>query len=317
MFTSSAMNRSVQSCWLFVLLSLSLPCFGARAETFRLATYNVESYLDVPTPTRPAKTAESRAMVRRSILALKPDVLALQEVGTLEALSELRHSLKAEGLVLPHWQFLSATDTNIHIALLSKFPFAASRPHTNDSFLLNGRRFHVSRGFVEVDIQPNSNYSFTLIVAHLKSRRALAQADETEFRLEEAKVLRALIDERLADNPNANLVVLGDFNDTKDSLSTRTVLGQGKTRLVDTRPAECAALDSERPKLLLSNRRVTWTHYFATQDVYSRIDFLLLSKGMAREWIPSETYVLAIADWGQASDHRPIVASFEALDQSP
>lgn len=286
----------------------------AAAETFRLATYNVESYLDTATATRAAKSAESKAAVRRSILALKPDVLALQELGGLPALFELRQSLQSEGLDLPYWQFLSATDTNIHIALLSRFPFVSSRPHTNDSFLLNGRRFHVSRGFAEVEIHPRPGYSFTLIAAHLKSRRALALADETEFRLEEARLLRRLIDERLAANPEANLVILGDFNDTRDSASTRMIMGQGKMRLVDTRPAELNGAEAgTKPRS--SQRRVTWTHYFDVEDSYRRIDFLLLSKAMAREWLPAESYVLATADWGVASDHRPLVAAFRAQDQ--
>ncbi|PYJ02885.1 MAG: hypothetical protein DME25_14640 [Verrucomicrobia bacterium] len=50
----------------------------AAAETFRVATYNVENYLDEATETRHAKPPEARAKVRESILALKPDVLALQ-----------------------------------------------------------------------------------------------------------------------------------------------------------------------------------------------------------------------------------------------
>jgi len=36
----------------------------------------------------------------------------------------------------------------------------------------------------------------------------------------------------------------------------------------------------------------------------------LLSPAMARHWVPNETYVLASPDWGVASDHRPIVATF-------
>jgi endonuclease/exonuclease/phosphatase family metal-dependent hydrolase len=55
---------------------------------------------------------------------------------------------------------------------------------------------------------------------------------------------------------------------------------------------------------------VTWTHYFARDDSYSRIDYIFLSAGMAREWNRSETYVLAAPNWGLASDHRPIVAGF-------
>ena len=57
---------------------------------------------------------------------------------------------------------------------------------------------------------------------------------------------------------------------------------------------------------------VTWTHYFGQEDTYSRIDYIFLSSGMAREWNATETYVLAAPNWGLASDHRPIVAAFWA-----
>ena len=280
------------------------------AETFRVATYNLEGYLDQPTESRPAKLAPAKARVRESILALKPDVLALEEIGRTNALLELRDSLKVEGLDLPYWEHVSAFDTNIHVAILSRFPFTARRPHTDESFLLSGRRFRVSRGFGEVDIQVKPNYSFTLIAAHLKSKRAIAQADEAEMRLEEAKLLRETVDARLAANPSVNLVVLGDFNDTKDSESTKAVIGRGKQRLVDTRPTERNGDNASGRE----SRNVAWTHYYSKADSYSRIDYILLSAGMAREWIPTETYVLTLPNWGVGSDHRPIVATFEAED---
>jgi len=298
--------------WLAAILSWLLIGAGSRGESFRVATYNLESYLDAATQTRAAKPAEARTKVRQSILALKPDVLALQEVGSLSALLELRDSLKSDGLDLPYWQHLSGADTNTHIALLSKFRFVASRPHTNENFLLNGRRFHVSRGFAEVDIQVNPNYAFTLMAAHLKSKRALAVADEAEMRLEEAKLLREKIDARLATDPNANLVVVGDFNDTEDSASTKAVIGRGKTRLVDTRPAERNGDDVQNPGPQFEQRCITWTHYYGKEDSYRRIDYILISQGMARAWVKAETYIPSTPNWGVASDHRPIVAAFEA-----
>lgn len=301
--------------WMATLLVVGLAESAGFCEAFRVATYNLESYVEAATPSRRAKPAEAKAKIRESILAVKPDVLALQELGNTSALMELREGLKNDGLDLPYWELISATDTNIHIALLSKFPFAESRPHTNDSFLLNGRRFHVSRGFAEVEINPNPNYSFTLIAVHLKSRRAVTEADEGELRLEEAKILRDVIDARLEKDPNANLVVLGDFNDTKDSASVRTVIGRGKTKLVDTRPAERDSHNLQPNGPHLGNRLVTWTHYYAIEDSYRRIDFVLVTKSMAREWIPAETYVLAMDDWGLGSDHRPLVAAFEVEDK--
>ena len=285
----------------------------SNAATFRVATYNLENYLEVATPTRHAKSSASKAKLRESIRALKPDVLALQEIGNTNALLELRDSLKTEGLDFPYWEHVSGSDTNIHVAILSRFPFSARRPHTHESFLLSGRRFYVSRGFAEVEIQVNPDYNFTLMLAHLKSRRAMSQADESEMRLEEARLLRGKIDACLGVNPNLNLIVLGDFNDTKDSASVKAIMGLGRRKLFDTRPAE--RTDTDAPDHSQEQRAITWTHYYEKDDTYSRIDFILLSPGMKREWIANESRVLSLPGWGIASDHRPLVATFVAEDK--
>jgi endonuclease/exonuclease/phosphatase family metal-dependent hydrolase len=301
---------------LLLLLAMLLSTL-LRAEAFRVAEYNVENYLDQPTETRRSvKLDEAKAKIRESIQAMKPDVIALEEMGTTNALLELRASLKADGWDFPYWEHVSGFDTNIHLAVLSKFPITARRPHTNENFLLDGRRFSVSRGFLEVDIRVNTNYSFTLFGAHLKSKRPVPEADEAELRLQEARILREKVDLVLKANPNANLIVLGDFNNTKDSPSTKALIGTGKSRLVDTRPAERNGDDAaSNPNPRLSPMNVTWTYYYAVEDSYSRIDYILLSPGMAREWIKQETYVLALPNWGVGSDHRPIVATFEAADK--
>ena len=298
-----------------VLLSgiLTLLRFSATAETFRVATYNVENYLDKTTETRrDVKSEAAKAKIREGIRSLKPDVIAFEEMGALSALKELQASLKSEGLDLPNLEHVTGFDTNIHVAVLSKFPIVARRSHTNDNFLLSGKRFSVSRGFAEVDIKVNDQYTFTLLAAHLKSKRQVGSADEAEMRLEEAKLLREKVDTRLAADPKANLIVLGDFNDTKNSASTKALIGRGKTKLVDTRPAERNGDNTPNPKPAWEPRNITWTHYYGLEDSYSRIDYILLSPGMAREWVTNETYILTIPNWSVGSDHRPLVATFEA-----
>jgi endonuclease/exonuclease/phosphatase family metal-dependent hydrolase len=191
----------------------------------------------------------------------------------------------------------------------------ARRPHTNENFLLRGRRYQVSRGFAEVDIRVNDRYAFTLITAHLKSRRQVGYADEGELREQEAIRLRNLVETRLRTNPRANLVVLGDFNDTRDSSTIRRLLGEGRTRLVDTRPAERNGDDAPSANPRWAPRRVTWTHFYGVEDSYDRIDYVLLSPGMAAEWHKQTSYVLAMPNWGVASDHRPVVAGFVAEER--
>jgi endonuclease/exonuclease/phosphatase family metal-dependent hydrolase len=296
----------------FTLLILALASLNSLGATFRVATYNVENYLDQPTETRNfTKTPEAKAKIRESIRAVNPDVLALEEVGTTNALLELRDSLKSEGLDFPYWEHVQGFDTNIHVAVLSKLPIVARQPHTNESFLLSGRRFRVSRGFAEVELRAATNYTFTLIAAHLKSRRPSPDADEAEQRLQEAKVLRGIVDARLKADPKARLIVLGDLNDTKDSPSTKEIIGRGALKLTDTRPAERNGDNAPAEKAWFDPRNVTWTHFYGKEDSYSRIDYILLSPAMAKDWLKPESYLPTIPNWGVGSDHRPVVTAFK------
>jgi endonuclease/exonuclease/phosphatase family metal-dependent hydrolase len=298
----------VRARWLRCLLVFI--CLGQTwvgAEVFRVATFNVENYLDTPSDRRPAKSEAGREGVRESILAMRPDILALQEIGSTNVVIELESALKAAGLDLPYSDYVAAHDTNIHLAVLSKFPIIARRPHTNDAFVLGGRRLEVSRGFEELELQINATFKLTLIAAHLKSRVPSKLADEEEWRYEEAVALRRAIEDRLTRNMEEKLIVLGDFNDLKDSKPVRTIMGRGAERLFDTRPSE--RTPDKQPT------GITWTDYYAKEDLYSRIDYILLSPAMKPNWLPTETYVLNLTNWLSASDHRPVVAGFSTSEK--
>jgi endonuclease/exonuclease/phosphatase family metal-dependent hydrolase len=300
--------------WLLLVFCL-LPAARGGEQLFRVATFNIENYLDAPSGTRHAKSPAAQAKVRQSILALKPDVIALQEVGATNALLALQGALKSAGLDLPFWEEVAGFDTNIHVAVLSRFPIVARRPHTNENFLLDGRRLPVKRGFADLDIRVNPRFTFTLIAAHLKSRLPSPLANEEEWRYEEAAALRRVIDTSLAQDPSQNLVVLGDFNDVQDSKPLRVILGRGASRLFDTRPAERNGDDASSSDAKHQPRRVTWTDYYAKEDTYSRIDYILLGGGMLQHWRKDETYILTLPNWGLASDHRPLVAAFSVPEQ--
>jgi endonuclease/exonuclease/phosphatase family metal-dependent hydrolase len=304
----------------FVILFLAVasmlaPWTGRGAETFRVATYNLANYLLEPIGTRPVKTGAGRAKIRESLRAAQADVVAFQEVGGVAALTELRNALKADGLDYPHWELVQAYDTNIQVAVLSRFPITARRPHTNDSYLLFGRRMQVKRGFIEVNIQVNPAYTFTLLTTHLKSKLATPEADEEEMREQEALLLREKVDAILKARPEANLVVLGDFNTTKDTRAIRSLIGRGRIALTDTRPAERNGDDAPPANPRWDPASITWTHFYGKEDTYSRIDYILLSPGMTKEWRREGTSVVRVPNWGVGSDHRPVVAEFEAQEQ--
>jgi endonuclease/exonuclease/phosphatase family metal-dependent hydrolase len=294
-----------------VILACHLWVITVWADTFSVATYNVETYLDQPTESRrTVKTAEAKAKIRESIEAMHPAVMALEEMGGTNALMELRASLHADGQNFPYWEWVQAFDTNIHVAVLSQLPIIARRPHTNDFFLLDGNRWPVKRGFAELDIQAATNFTVTLIAAHLKSRLYAAGADEAEERLAEAKVLRSLVDARLAAEPEAKLIVLGDFNDEKDSATLRELIGRGKRKLFDLRPAERNGDTAAPEPPYFEPRNVAWTYFYGKSDTYSRIDYLLVSQSLAKHLVREETYIPTIPNWGMGSDHRPVMATF-------
>jgi len=299
------------------LLAVAWPILSAAAVeqppaagSFSIASYNLENYCDRPTGTRPVKSEVSKSKIREALVKLDADILAVQEMGSLEALEELRTSLRTEGLDYPHWEFVNGVDTNIHVAILSRFPITARRAHTNDGFLLNGRRFRISRGIAEVDIRVSRDYRLTLLAAHLKSRREVPEADQAELRKQEAVLLRRFVDERLDADPDTHLAVVGDFNDVRNSSPIKILLGRGTHTLFDTRPTERSGDSANNLNPRLPPRDVAWTHYYATEETYSRIDYILVSRSMAQTLDRSGTSVLAFQDWGLASDHRPILARF-------
>lgn len=279
---------------------------------FRVATFNVENYLVRPAPGRKPKTESSRDHVARLIAESRADVVALQEVGDADALRDLQRRMGAMGCTMPHAEIARGHDTNICVAVLSRFPFLHRRQYTNEAFLLDGRRLRSSRAFAEVSFLPTPAHRVVLLVAHLKSKRAVGLAAESDMREQEALLLREKADAILRADPEANLVVCGDFNDTPDSPSLRALVGRGPVALIDTRPAE-----PMEGGLFQANRGrpVTWTHHFAREDAYTRIDYILVSRGLAREWRRGDTWIHATPDWGLASDHRLLVAGFDSPDR--
>lgn len=293
-----------------------MPGQKAQAErNFRVATYNVENYLLSPMNGRPVKSEEARSKVAEILGSIDAEIVALQEIGGPAALEELRARLARLGKSYPYYEIATGHDTNISVAVLSRFPIRARRTQTQMSYALLGRRHFVCRPFVEIDLQPSPDYALTLITAHLKSQREVLTGDESEMREQEARLLRQLVESRLKSNPKLNLVVLGDFNDNPDTRALRSLIGRGNAALIDTRPGEHRLPFTTSDRVEQEMRSVTWTHHYAKEDSYSRLDYLLISRGLYHEWIRDRSFVAAVPNWGSASDHRPVVATFTMSDQ--
>ena len=81
----------------------------------------------------------------------------------------------------------------------------------------------------------------------------------------------AHLDRILETSPEANLMLFGDLNDTKNEYPIRQIIGLRGT------PSYMMDL------WLRDSRDERWTYYWKTADEYSRIDYLLVSPGLVRE----------------------------------
>jgi endonuclease/exonuclease/phosphatase family metal-dependent hydrolase len=291
---------------LFILLFLAAGC-GRPVDpvgTFSVMTYNLRQYAltdrdgdgeaDDPKPDR-----ERRAAVRL-IAAHRPDVLTVQEMGDAAVFSQFLADLRAAGLNYPYAELLECGRAEMNLAVLSRFPAVSVQHRTNDWYSIGETRVAVARGFLDAEFQVNPQYRFRLLAAHLKSK-VYSPPGQTEMRRNEARLLNKAVREILEEHPGINLLVAGDLNDDYNSAPLREVRGRRGGELTDLRPADSAG--------------DVWTCFRAATDSFGRLDYFFVSTGMLPEVIREQTRVVRDPLTYEASDHRPVIAVFRAVDR--
>jgi endonuclease/exonuclease/phosphatase family metal-dependent hydrolase len=289
--------RNVVGLVAFGLCCLSGTSLGQEAVTF--AHYNIENYLEMSRReggeaiVGPKPEPEKRTLIR-IIKEIHPDVLGVAEMGPPEQFEEFQKRLKEAGFEFPFTEYVSGPDRDRHLALLSRFKIVERHSEKDLFFDLNGQREPVERGFLDVTIEVNPAFRLRVVGAHLKSKLAAASG-EALLRRNEARLFRQHIDSVLTKDPAANLLVYGDFNDTKDQPAIQEILGsrQGPNRLQEI--------------LLADAQGDHWTYYRRLSDTYDRIDYILADKALWPQIDQSHSYLYRSIDWYSASDHRPVI----------
>ena len=276
-------------------------------DEFSLMTYNLHEYgfddRDGDGQKNDPKPIEEREAVAALIASVRPDVLAIQEIGGSVVFEEFLFRLKTAGLEFPYIEHLQRGESEINMALLSRFPIVSRQNHTNDTYSIGPAEVPVARGFLDVEIEVNPEYRFRVLVGHLKSK-VFHPLGQTEMRRNEARLLNKHVRKILKEKPELNLVVVGDMNDTFNSAALRELMGEKKDKaLYDLRPAD--------------RNGDVWTHYTADNDEYERIDYILVSGGMQPEVVTGKICAVRSPLTYQASDHRPLVAVFKSRDLPP
>ena len=123
------------------------------------------------------------------------------------------------------------------------------------------------------------------------------------MRRNEARLLCNHVRAILKENPDINLLVVGDFNDEPSSAPIQEIIQyQGKAILHDLRPVD--------------DNGAAWT-YRGFDDNHQRIDYMLASDCLLPELVLDKTFVVYFPSLAKASDHRPVVGTFVAAERGP
>lgn len=194
----------------FLLLALLFLAQLFGETTLKIATYNVENLFDlekngneyeeyIPNDTSEWNQQTYKIKLKNIAQVIKDidaDIIALQEVESLQALLDLRFALKQSGLYYEHYAIADKKNTTVKVAILSKIPFVYAQE-------LSITRTLEHRNILETKFRIEGKELY-IFVNHWKSKSGA----ESE-RIISAKALMTRAKEIGFDK---NMIVLGDFN---------------------------------------------------------------------------------------------------------
>jgi endonuclease/exonuclease/phosphatase family metal-dependent hydrolase len=194
---------------IIVLLVLFITLvFGDKIMT--IATYNVENLFDLQKsgyeyeeyiPNRSSNWNQKNYKIKlqnisKVIKDINADIIALQEIESIQALKDLRYALKQKGLYYQYYKIADSKNTTIKVAILSKIPFV----YTKEVSVTESLKY---RNILETKFKIN-NKDIYLFVNHWK-----AKSGAESNRIISAKALLKRIKQIGFDK---NIILLGDFN---------------------------------------------------------------------------------------------------------
>ena len=266
-----------------------------------VATYNILNLFDdVDSPyhadeTTPAKPREELEHVAETIRALDADVIAFQEVESRGYLKRFVDVFLGD-MGYDHIVHYEGNDVRgIDVCLVSRVPVGPVATHRHVKFSgPDGRQRQMSRDLLSVTLLQPGKSPLEVWVVHLKSNSGGREFAEP-IRLAEAQYIRSQLDQRLAADPEAAIMLMGDFNDNWESPTLKTIVGSGPTAL----------------QLPLSEPAIKSLITYNKEPYRSMIDFILCSPALASQYVPDSYRTIPGEVKTSGSDHNPVTARFE------
>jgi endonuclease/exonuclease/phosphatase family metal-dependent hydrolase len=290
-----------------VLLSLVAAGASVAQETgpVVVCAYNLKNWLLQKPPGAAdgdpliGKPEKEKSRVVAFLKEIRPNILGICEIGTPTDLADLQGRLKAVGIDLPHTEFSAGADPTRSLALLSRFPISGRHSQGRLHYKLGESTFSMQRGILDATVEITSAFRVRLVGVHLKSKRAIPEADEALMRRNEAHLLRGHLDRVFAQEPQARIICYGDFNEHRNEPAINEIIG---SRASDRYMTDIFLRDSAG---------LVWTHFWDAADVYSRFDYFFVSRALRPHIDTRGSSIFSAPDFDKASDHRPIVLTLK------
>lgn len=228
-----------------------------------------------------------RDAIAAVLATLAADIVVLQEVENQPVLIDLAEA--AGGY--PHRHITLGNDPRgIDIAVLSRHPIDNVVPHSQESFSSGGQTYKFARDVLEAHFTLNGR-KLVLFGIHFKSGTEIADQDK---RLAEAEQTRKIVSQVDGADPNALLVVLGDFNTVPGSPPLVALGGAPPSDLTSVTSALPAA---DRFSVTFGGTPQLYDDQLGDADAIAALD-------VATVQIDHGAAVNA------ASDHDPVVATY-------
>lgn len=321
-------------------------------QEIRFATFNVcnlalpgVSFYDNVPPYTPEEYEAKLNWLACKIDEIDADVIAFQEIFSQSALRNVlartRHYREAHHAGFDPDPAIEPLTPSV--ALVSRLPFAATPAsyHGLPPAVLASlapqtlplTRF--TRPLLHVPVQITAELKVNVLVVHLKSKRPdyldgedildpglydLASLRSLYRRGIEAVGLRHVLDGLMRDDDHVPLMVMGDFNDIAESVTTQLVMGVGRPQ-PDPADFSLRLFDSYRIQEQRDfSRDVGYSHLH--EGRFHTIDHVLVSREFHPDWpdaVGAVTEVAYVNDHihlhdPQASDHGAVVVRLTLHD---
>lgn len=168
--------------------------------------------------------------------------------------------------------------------------FSGTRKSIISQFSFNGQRVYV------IGNHFNSKGGDTSLWSAEQPAIRYSERERTGL----AEAIHDYCQQILLRDPNANVVVLGDFNDFHQSIPMKALAGTELQNLMDWE-------DEQGIPLVNPNDRYTYNYNGNSQT----LDFIFVNKNMLKKSPEFEILHINTDHMGQVADHDPIIAQFE------